>query len=171
MRCSGISTVSRALAPTLLAAVFACSHASAQTVVDGDTIKLAGVIWRLYGIDAPESHQRCDNWPAGRMATLHLLELMNNRAVACKSLGIDRYGRTIGLCRADGEDLGRTMVRDGMAWAFFRYSRAYIDDEATARAANLGVHAHDCEPPWEWRTNNLPRRFWEQDPAEPDPIR
>src|SRR5258708_18625630 len=100
MRYRVMSSVTGAVASTLLVAIFACSQASAQTVVDGDTIKLAGVTWRLFGIDAPESHQRCDNWPAGRMASLHLLELMKNHTVTCKSLGIDRYWRTIGLWRA-----------------------------------------------------------------------
>jgi endonuclease YncB( thermonuclease family) len=40
-----------------------------------------------------------------------------------------------------GEDLGRAMVQLGMAWAFVRYSRDYVDQEAQARAENLGVHA------------------------------
>jgi hypothetical protein len=44
--------------------------ASAQTVVDGDTIKLAGTTYRLWGIDAPESKQSCAaGWPAGQEAT------------------------------------------------------------------------------------------------------
>jgi endonuclease YncB( thermonuclease family) len=29
--------------------------AGAQTVTDGDTIKLDGTTWRLWGIDAPET--------------------------------------------------------------------------------------------------------------------
>ena len=68
------------LSPRLLAfailAAMACSPATAQTVVDGDTIKLAGVTWRLFGIDAKEMHQRCGDWPAGRTASLHLQELV-----------------------------------------------------------------------------------------------
>ena len=43
------------------------------------------------------------------------------------------------------------MVHAGMALAFVRYSRDYVQDEAAARAARLGVHAHGCSPPWEWR--------------------
>src|SRR5260221_2122659 len=148
MRYSGMPWVLRAVASTLLVAIFACSQASAQMVVDGDRIKFAGVTGRLFGIDAPESHQRCDNWPAGRMASLHLLELMKNRAVACKSLGIDRNGRTIGLCRADGEDLGRTMVRHGMAWAFFRSSRLGKNPRGLwakmIRSIGVGWNDEDC---------------------------
>jgi endonuclease YncB( thermonuclease family) len=40
--------------------------ATAQTVVDGDTIKPGGTTYRLWGIDAMESRQTCsDSWPSG----------------------------------------------------------------------------------------------------------
>lgn len=42
-----------------LALVVIAGSAAAQTVVDGDTIKLNGTTWRLRGIDAPEFHQSC----------------------------------------------------------------------------------------------------------------
>ena len=50
------------------ALAFAASPALAQSAraVDGDTLKVDGVTYRLWGIDAPESHQPCaDGWPAG----------------------------------------------------------------------------------------------------------
>jgi endonuclease YncB( thermonuclease family) len=43
------------------------------------------------------------------------------------------------------------MVQLGMAWAFVRYSRDYLQLEQRARTESLGVHAHNCEPAWEWR--------------------
>ena len=57
----------------------------------------------------------------------------------------------IGLCRADGVDIQAAMVRSGMAWAFVRYSSDYVREEDQAKAERLGVHAHGCEPAWEWR--------------------
>jgi hypothetical protein len=40
--------------------------AAAQTITDGDTIKLNGTTCRLWGIDAAKKHQACaDGWPAG----------------------------------------------------------------------------------------------------------
>ena len=130
--------------------------AVAQTVVDGDTIKLDGTTWRLWGIDAPEMQQTCaDGWAAGIEAKRALEALMAEREVACESRGHDRYGRTIGLCRADGQDLGAAMVSAGMAWAFIRYSRDYVVQESAAVAANLGVHALRCIPAWEWRAQKL----------------
>jgi endonuclease YncB( thermonuclease family) len=50
------------------------------------------------------------------------------------------------------------VVREGLAWAFIRYSRDYVDQEATARAERLGVHAHECQPAWEWRRTEGSRR-------------
>ena len=43
------------------------------------------------------------------------------------------------------------MVREGMAWAFVRYSSDYVDQEAKAKAEQLGVHTHGCQLAWEWR--------------------
>jgi endonuclease YncB( thermonuclease family) len=120
-------------------------------VTDGDTIKLDGVTYRLWGIDAPESKQLCaDGWPAGRAATTYMRDLLHGHAVECEARGTDRYGRTIGLCKADGVDIQAEMVKAGMAWAFVRYSRDYIGREGEAKAADLGLHAHDCQPAWEW---------------------
>ena len=121
-------------------------------MTDGDTIKLAGTTYRLWGIDAPESKQLCaDGWAAGRAATTFMRDLVRDHTVACEARGLDRYGRTIGLCRADGVDIQAEMVKAGMAWAFIRYSHDYVVQEVEARAASLGVHAHDCQPAWEWR--------------------
>lgn len=127
----------------------------AQTITDGDTLKHNNTIYRLWGIDAPETKQDCaDGWPAGRLATTRLQALIRGRTVMCEEKDRDRYGRTVAICRVAGEDLGATMVREGMAWAFVRYSRDYVRQEAAARAEGLGVHAHDCMFPWEWRTRN-----------------
>jgi hypothetical protein len=41
-----------------------------------------------------------------------------------------------------------------MAWAFVRYSRDYVEQEALARAENLGIHAYRCEAAWDWRAQH-----------------
>ncbi len=90
--------------------------ADAQTFTDGDTIKFGKDRVRLWGIDAPEIHQTCpDRWLTGIEASRKLSELMKGRTLTCENRGYDRYGRMIGLCRGDGEDLSATMVRTGMA--------------------------------------------------------
>ena len=132
--------------------IAAATAAHAQTVTDGDTIKLDGVTYRIWGIDAPESRQICsDEWEAGKIAAAYLYGLIRGHNVECEPKTKDRYGRTVALCRADGRDLGADMVAAGMALAFTRYSVDYVDHERGARAARLGIHAHVCEAPGDWR--------------------
>lgn len=138
----------------VLAAMLTATSATAQTITDGDTLRLGGRHVRLWGVDAPEIHQQCNGWPAGIEASRKLLELVTGHEVVCENRGHDRYGRMIGLCRADGVDIQATMVRAGMAWAFIKYSRDYVQQEAEAKADRLGVHVHGCEPAWEWRAKH-----------------
>ncbi len=137
--------------PTALAFLMLALPAAAQTAVDGDTIKLNGTTYRLWGIDAAEAKQWCGDYAAGVIAAGALVTLMKGRSVECEAKTTDRYGRTVAICRADGEDLSKAMVRLGMAWAFTRYSHDYLAEEASAKAENLGVHARTCKFPWEWR--------------------
>jgi endonuclease YncB( thermonuclease family) len=133
-------------------ALMLATPAFGQTATDGDTIKLNGTKWRLWGIDAPELHQSCaDSWQAGVEAKRTLERLIAAGPVQCEDRGRDRYSRSIGLCRAGGRDLGADMVSAGMAWAFTRYSSDYIGQEKGAISARIGVHAHDCQKPWDWR--------------------
>jgi endonuclease YncB( thermonuclease family) len=119
--------------------------------VDGDTIRLDGMTYRLWGIDSPEARHSCgDGWPPGAHATASLRDMLRGHTVTCEPKTIDRYGRTVALCRADGVDIGGAMVRAGQAWAFIRYSQDYVRQDAEARADRAGVHGHDCLPAWDW---------------------
>ena len=139
-----------------LTLMLASAPADAQTVIDGDTLKLDGTTFRLWGIDAPEAKQRCGDYPAGSLATGALEKLITGKRVECEKRATDRYGRTVALCRADGEDVSRAMVRLGMAWAFTRYSLDYVAEEQAAKGDGLGIHAHACEPAWQWRASKRP---------------
>jgi endonuclease YncB( thermonuclease family) len=125
------------------------AFAESVRVVDGDTLRVDGVTYRLWGIDAPESDQPCaDGWPAGQTATEHLRALIGDHHVTCEPRTLDRYGRTVAICRAGGRDLGADMVADGHASAFVRYSRDYVDEEREAAAVKAGIHGHTCQPAW-----------------------
>ena len=147
---------------TLLAAlaltIFAVSAvAQTATVTDGDTIKFGSTLVRLYGIDAPEKRQACDDgqWWPGPLATRALVDFIAGRPVTCHQVDSDRRNnRPVSLCFAGDDDLQAYMVSQGWAWAYLQYSHQYADAERRAAARGVGVHAHQCEKPWEWRARN-----------------
>lgn len=125
-------------------------------VIDGDTLELAGQRVRLEGIDAPESAQSCAKadgaaWPCGQAAASALRALVAGKTVVCDRTGEDKYGRTLGLCFAEGNDINGALVRGGYAWAFVKYSQAYVALEAQARAAKAGVWQGSAQAPWDFR--------------------
>lgn len=131
------------------------------TVIDGDTLEIAGERVRLEGIDAPETEQTCEGgwlgtWKCGRAATEQLRWLVGGRRVDCSSAGRDKYGRVLGWCSVDGRDINAEMVRSGHAWAFVKYSTRYQNIEAEARRAKIGIWKGNAEPPWVFR-----ERRWE----------
>ncbi len=112
--------------------------------VDGDTLDLDGKRVRLEGIDAPEMGQTCGRrwigtWNCGRAAQKALNGLVDGRRIECQSKGQDKYGRELGICFVDGRDINAELVRQGMAWAFVKFSQSYIGQEAAARKDKTGI--------------------------------
>ena len=125
-------------------------------IIDGDTIDIAGTRIRLEGIDAPEAGQTCQtldgaDWDCGTAATRLMVALTEHKRVECRSGGLDKYGRMLGTCFVDGHDINAEMVRQGLAWAFVRYSKVYVRDETQAHAARLGIWQGYAMPAWEYR--------------------
>lgn len=128
--------------------------------VDGDTLDLAGERVRLLGIDAPELDQPCRRdgaaWACGRWAQRELAARLRGQVVSCEGAQRDRYGRLIATCRLGDRDLGRDLVREGRAFAYRRYSMAYVPDEAQAARAGQGLWAGSVEWPEDWRHRPAP---------------
>lgn len=103
------------------------------SVHDGDTVRVLDAAnvqnkVRLDGIDAPERSQ-----PFGTKARERLGELAMGKDVAVHSEGRDKYGRIIARIEVGGQDVGRQMVADGLAWHYTRYS----DDAGLAAAERV----------------------------------
>lgn len=122
-------------------------------VLDGDTLDIAGVRVRLWGIDAPEKRQSCRaggrGWSCGALAAAAL----RSRAIGlrCEGRGKDRYGRVLAVCFQGEEDVNAWMVAQGWALAWRRYSETYAPLEEEARRKGRGMHRGAFVPPWEWR--------------------
>jgi endonuclease YncB( thermonuclease family) len=124
----------------------------AVTVVDGDTFRIGRETIRLEGIDAPELRQACaDGWPAGEVAREALADLLWAGRPKCERVKTDRYGRTVAVCRVNDEDIAAAMARRGLAWSYMTYSVRYLPEEVLARYDGVGVHAHVCASPADWR--------------------
>ena len=125
-------------------------------VIDGDTLAIGGKHIRLFGIDAPETAQTCsatggEPWDCGKAASDVMRRLTRSQPVRCEGNQTDRYRRLIARCWQGSTDLAGAMVAKGMAWAFVRYSKSYVEAEAEARSSRIGVWQGKAEPPWEFR--------------------
>ena len=141
----------------------ATTELTVTRIVDGDTIYAGSTSIRIHGIDAPEIRQTCENssgsaWSCGQYAKQYLEKLVlarGNRKIRCTLIDTDRYNRSIMRCSAPGSpDVGRDMVRAGLALAYRRYSRDYLVDENLARQRKRGMWAGRFQAPWDYRRGN-----------------
>nr|WP_245487020.1 thermonuclease family protein [Rhizobium leguminosarum] len=136
------------------------------SVIDGDTIEIAGQRIRLNGIDVPESWQECRDaagkpYRCGKEAAFALDEFLSkSRPTRCIRRGADRYRRVVADCfREDGRSVNSWLVRQGWALDWRRYSKgAFQHDQAAAKTARLGVWRGAFEVPCEARAARWKRR-------------
>ena len=123
-------------------------------VNDGDSITLGAERVRMRGIDAPEYTQTCRrngaDYPCGTLARQALVRLIAGKPVSCTGWQRDRYGRLLGNCTAGDKDLNRAQVEAGWAVAF----GGFESEEATARAARVGMWAGTFDRPQDWRDSH-----------------
>jgi endonuclease YncB( thermonuclease family) len=131
----------------LILAVFSASGgwAASATVGDGGTMQVAGVTYRLDGIDAPALDQMCidehaDAWACGVEARDQLAKLIGDRQVRCEDLGADAAYRKrhIGICTLEGEtaSLNQALVRQGFALNSDPSAKGRFGDDETAAKDN-----------------------------------
>jgi endonuclease YncB( thermonuclease family) len=144
------------LTALLLAVCSVRASAEPLHVVDGDTLDVAGVRYRLHGIDAPEAGQKCKSakggvWACGKAAISALEKLVLDRQVHCDDRGVDDYDRVIAVCIVAGRDVNELMVASGLAWAFRKYSEDYAATEDQARQIGKGIWQAPTQTAWDYR--------------------
>jgi endonuclease YncB( thermonuclease family) len=121
---------------------------------------------RLAGVDAPDLQQ-----PYGDEAQQCLVDLIDDKEVVLRQLGVDNCGRMVAMMWINGSndlDISSQMIKSGAAWVYRRYadSEFLVDLENQARTAQVGLWAlppNQRTAPWEWRKK---ARFMGKQPAD-----
>lgn len=129
--------------------------AGAGRASDGDSFRLGSDRVRLLGLDAPELAQHCAaadgaRWPCGRVARDRMAVLLASGPISCQPEGRDRYDRLLARCSVNGQDIGATLVTEGLAIAADDYWKL----EASARAARRGIWVGGFDTPADWRDDH-----------------
>lgn len=131
--------------------------AGVPRVIDADTIDVAGQRIRLGGIDAPERSENCQgadgrSWACGEWATEMARHLLKGERLRCIDLGERTYGRVVGRCYRDGQDIAVHLIEIGAARPCLRYAReqgqeaVYSAAEARALRARAGIFGGPLNP-------------------------
>ena len=127
-------------------------------VIDGDTIELNGNKIRFSGIDAPELGQICQKNSieirCGNLSKDFLATLTKEKNIRCIIEGKDFYGRLIGECFVEDRSISSILVKNGFAFAYQKYSDAYVKEEEFAKMKKLGLWNMIFEYPWIYRKDN-----------------
>ena len=150
------------LAIALAAAAHAETLSGAAEIVDGDTLIVDGERVRLWGIDAPERNQPCHHvsgegepWSCHDLTVLALSLILETagHVARCETRYRDRYERIVATCSAGPvADIGRELVKRGVAYDYARYSDGYYArEQMEARTEGRGIHAFAVAAPHVWR--------------------
>ena len=122
-------------------------------VIDGDTIEVLSdrklYRIRLAHIDCPEKRQ-----PFGKKAKQFTSKLCFGRKVRVKVVDRDRYGRLVGVVYVGWTNVNKSLVRNGLAWWYQKYSEdeSYGRLEERARRKKVGIWSVKRPvAPWEFR--------------------
>lgn len=125
-------------------------------VSDGDTVVLLDSTntqyrIRLDGIDCPEKGQ-----PFGRKATDFVKELTTGKEIIVKWEKKDRYKRILGVVYADGVNVNKELLKNGLAWHYKHFNQdkelAELEQQARDKKLNIWSEKNPIEP-YQWRKN------------------
>ncbi len=142
--------------------------------IDGGTLLLRGVEVQLFGMDAMEADQVCQDaqgldYPCGRRATHALQTLLRDGEVVCFPLFAINESRVVAVCELteDGVDvptspgdfmrterernLSRLMIAQGHALSIGIGAQFFSDDQDEAQRQRIGIWQGSFQPPSAWR--------------------
>ena len=127
--------------------LFSCSREGKITrVIDGDTFIFDyHTRVRMSNIDAPELSQ-----PFGQESKIFLKQYEGKRGTI-KTMGKDKYGRTLAVLYVDNENINLLSVNRGFAWKFICHDAIYQRAQNYAQDHKLGLWANDAIEPCKWR--------------------
>ncbi|MBK8161380.1 MAG: thermonuclease family protein [Rhodospirillaceae bacterium] len=131
--------------------------AGAASVIDGDTIEIAGQRIRIMDVDAPERGQHCTAadrslWPCGDAAADALATVMHGKQVSCGTVGKPSRGLQLARCAAEGVDLANWLLAAGWAVPARNCKCEVARDLARlAEAGGHGIWGSAFQLPWDWR--------------------
>lgn len=138
--------------------------ASAQTLrgpavaIDGRTLEMTGTPIRLAHIDAPEIGQSCtkggEAWACGAAAKDSLSQIVEADPITCTLIGSDPQGLALGRCETRIFDVGREIIRRGLAIALDTAPSEYSDAIQIAQRLRSGLWEGEFEQPAQWRAAN-----------------
>lgn len=143
--------------------------------IDGETLYLLGLEVQLFGIDAMELDQVCQQadgtqYPCGREAAQSLQQLVQNNDVFCKRLFAVNRSRIVGVCALHtsnaplpedddaffamyGADLlSRLQVERGYALSVGVGERLMAEEQNQAQTLRLGIWRGSFQPPASFRS-------------------
>ena len=142
--------------------------------IDGETLFVGGTEVKLFGIDAVESDQICQDadgadYPCGRRATQALQAIVQQDLVVCLPLFAIGDTRVVGNCEVTSQgrfepvspiafmeqvrpnNLSRLMVVQGHALAIGVGTRFFGAQQNEAQALRRGIWQGSFQPPSNWR--------------------
>lgn len=144
--------------------------------IDGETLFLRGVEVQLFGMDAVEADQVCQDaagadYPCGRRATHALQTLLQEGAVVCFPMFAVNENRVVAVCELADEgadlpsspfplafmqegrerNLSRLMIARGHALSVGIGSQYFLADQDEAQRQRLGIWQGSFQPPSVWR--------------------
>jgi len=110
--------------------------AGQTSVIDGDTLRVAGQKVRLQGLAAPELDE-----PGGIEAKNAMVQLVERQQASCELDGTTSYDRVVGICYVGGRDVAELLVTRGVARDCPRFSNGRYREHETPEARSLPCRA------------------------------